>query len=283
MLALFKMKALEIILIVLIILIILIAIYIYVLRLAHELSLPSMGINQLKQKDKTKVLSIFPHPDDETVNIGGLLNQLAHDSHFEVTAVTVTPGEKGDELVKVSQKELAQIRSKEFKKALTHLGVKHTEVWDFPDGELGEYSRELRKRLENYIKEEKFDLIITYERTGLYGHGDHIVLSAIIRNIQKETGITVLYSCMPKKIKNRLNLPKRIQYGDDVIELDHLEADEPEFKLSIFTSIFAKYQAMKAYKSQNIGQGKPIWLLALLGGYEYYSDKWEKESKVGSS
>lgn len=271
------MRFSEIILIVLIILTILIILYTLILRLVHEISLPNIVINQLKQKDKTKVLSIFPHPDDETMNIGGLLNQLARDSDFDVTAVSVTPGEKGDELLKVSQAELAIIRSDEFKKALTTLGINHTEVWNFPDGQLGEYAKELRTRLENYIKEQKIDLIITYERTGLYGHGDHLVLSAIIRNIQKELGVKVLYSCMPKKIKKRLNLPKRIQYGDDVIELDHLEADEPEFKLPIFSNSYVKYKAMKTYKSQNLGQGKPIWLLALVGTYEYYSYTWEKQ------
>ncbi len=240
----------------------------------HDFSMPQIKISDLKtNKNKTKVLFVFPHPDDEVFSSGGLMRKLSKDKRFEVFVLSITQGEKGKELLKITDNELAKIRETEYYQALKKIGSKNNLMWKYGDGNLINQQEDLKNELSEYISKQQFDLVVTFERTGMYGHKDHVVLSKIINQISKELKrFRVLYSTLPKKIEDRYNPKHRIKD----LQLEQFDYNQqPEFRFFVGKSIFLKYIALRAYKSQNLSHFLPLWAKILLMPYEYYTYKYE--------
>jgi len=87
-----------------------------------------------------RILSISPHPDDESLGAGGML--WAHRSLSELHLVVLSRGEKGgalDEKIKDPaqyEAKLAETRKAEFSRTASMLGVKSCHFFDFPDGRI---------------------------------------------------------------------------------------------------------------------------------------------------
>jgi len=81
-----------------------------------------------------RVLVLAPHPDDETLGMGGSVRLLT-ESGKKVKVVILTTGEKADPNVTEKQ-EYSSTRKKEALKAFKILGVKDYEFLEFPDREL---------------------------------------------------------------------------------------------------------------------------------------------------
>lgn len=234
---------------------------------------------KLNPDKKTKILFIYPHPDDETMTSGSLMSRLVDDQRFEVYAVSVTHGEHGDEKYKLPPYELAEVRKSEFKQAMETLGVKRLDLWNFIDGNMSGQEKEIKAKVTEFITKNEIDVVVTFERLGLYGHPDHILLSKVVNEISlelKERNIKVLYSTLPDSIIKRLNLPKTLTYKDRVVQLNPENISDPEFKINGFRYILKKYMAARKYKSQNLTGGKMPLLFAILRiPYEYYTTKYE--------
>lgn len=253
-----------------------IILYIIIVRKIHDFSYPTVDLQNFKENNLKKVLFIYPHPDDETMSSGGLIHKMSKDKFFNVHVVSITKGECGDEKLKLEPKELGSVREQEFAHALKTLGVSNLEIWSFPDGSTTNHINEIRSGIKKYITKNQINLIVTYEKYGLYGHPDHVLLSEIIYSL-KNSNIKVLYSTLPSKILKHLSLPKKLTYKDRTIEMSHKVISDPEFKINITGSIIHKYLAAKKYKSQRLGSKKmPLWLMALFGNYEYYTSKYKK-------
>lgn len=259
-------------------------IYLAAISKFHNNKMPQLSkeVFSVANAEISKVLFIFPHPDDETFAAGGLINKLSKDKRFEVHVVAATYGEKGTELVDKPPQELAPIRKQEFEKAVTSLGADVHGVWDFPDGNLEAHEQNLRQKLVEYINKEQITTVITFERTGLYSHPDHIKLAEIVHEITEgEINLQAFYVSLPENIRKRLELPKQITLDGQDIPLDSLTPDEPEAKIAVFSSMLARLRAARAYKSQNVPRGlQLLGFVSVFAAYEYYSTVWDKEANA---
>jgi LmbE family N-acetylglucosaminyl deacetylase len=79
-----------------------------------------------------RVLVFAPHPDDETIGIGGTLamHVAAGDP---VAAIFLTAGTSGDPTGAIDKIEYAALREREARAAAQVIGISHLEFWGFPD------------------------------------------------------------------------------------------------------------------------------------------------------
>lgn len=244
----------------------------------HSSKVPTKTIEEfIRHKEpnkKTKVLFIFPHPDDETMATGGLVRLMSKDKRFEVILVSLTAGEEGKELlVKETPVEIARIRREEFKKAIKNLGVKIFEIWDFQDTKVSEKSEEIKKKINEYIKLNEIDSVVTYEKSGMYGHPDHVALSKFVKEISEENKtIDVIYSTLTEKLEKAISIRTRIKN----LELHDYETNvQPDFKIMVVPVFFSKLRAARAYKSQKLSHRKELWEEIFSMPFEYYTRRAE--------
>ncbi len=236
----------------------------------HQLNLPVLEIlnskSQRSNTSKTKVLVLFPHPDDETVSMGSTLAQLSSREDIELLVVSLTAGERGNSCLDLEPLVLAEIRKKEFGQAMAKLGVDNYRIWDYQDGEVENQINSLNKDMDKLLAEFPTDLIITYEKFGIYGHPDHVTLSNFISSYP--TSAKKLYITMARRMFLKVakkNLPLHMA-KDPTIVLPSLPMFRSKFSLKHF---LRKLKAMNEYRSQ----GLPNNLLAsFVLSQEYFAD-----------
>lgn len=143
--------------------------------------------------DNKTLLAICPHPDDETLPIGGLLLE-AKRAGWKTSVICLTKGGAG----KVSfQTDLAteKLRMAEFKKAVQILGVSKYYLLDFTDGSLRDSQAVVEKRLSKFLEEIKPGVVVTYDHSGATGHPDHILTSLVVHKLVEKSDkkITLLW------------------------------------------------------------------------------------------
>ncbi len=251
-------------------------VFAYGLLLALTQDFKAQGVGNSIFRNSTKItniLFVYPHPDDETMASGGLMNKLSRSPDFNVHAITLTKGEKGKELLNIEDNLLAQQRSSEYSEAVGILGVSQYELWSYPDGGVLENNDLMKKQIEEYISKNNIQTVITYERTGIYGHKDHVALSKAINEIQKENSdLKVFYSTMPVRYEKLLNFPSHIK---DLELTKTTYCETPEYRINIWSSVWNKYKAARSHKSQKLSHGYPLWLPLFLLPFEYYTTVYE--------
>lgn len=251
--------------------IVVLLVYLAILNHLHELGLPNLDLKKYCNKSNIKVLVIFPHPDDETMATGGLISKMTTHPNCMVKVVSLTCGEKGNEKVNTTVRALAEIRKNEFVQAMKVLRVNDYEICEFNDGKLNTQQKALTIKLEQLFKSYGPDLVITYEKNGLYGHPDHMILSQMVSNLikNKYKQVKILYVTLSKNIIKHIRLPYHMSQTGKVVQTS------AEFKLNICDQVFNKFRAAKVYRSQNITQGKPLIVMAAFGIFEYYTSKFD--------
>lgn len=222
-----------------------------------------------------KILVIFPHPDDEVINAGGLMKKFSQQG-IQVTLAILTKGEKGTEDGH-QENNLKQIRTEEAKKATKLLGVSTLIHEDFGDGELVKHKEDLTHYIDKLIQKTGLDLIITYDLSGLYGHEDHIVLSEIVTRLVKHKykNIHVWYPSLPKRIFSMIQLPEHMAKDPDYKR----KREYPTFRVFVGLGVINKIHAVYGYKSQiqsfrNSFPIKwiPLWYYYSMQLFEYYAE-----------
>jgi N-acetyl-1-D-myo-inositol-2-amino-2-deoxy-alpha-D-glucopyranoside deacetylase len=135
------------------------------------------------------LLLVHAHPDDEAISTGGAMLKARADGH-RVVLVTATRGEVGeiynmDEAA--TRPRLGEVRAAELEHAARILGVNRGESLDYRDsGMVGTADNENPKsfhqapldqaaaKLAAILREERPDVVVTYDADGTYGHPDHI-------------------------------------------------------------------------------------------------------------
>jgi LmbE family N-acetylglucosaminyl deacetylase len=132
------------------------------------------------------LLAIFAHPDDETFGAGGAM-ALAAAAGVPTWIVCATDGDQGGE---EGSRELdPELRRGELRCAMTALGVaapiflgygdSGMEGWAKPAGCLAlADEEEVVKRLVGVIRELRPATVVTFDPGGIYGHPDHVTISA---------------------------------------------------------------------------------------------------------
>lgn len=132
------------------------------------------------------LLAIFAHPDDETFGAGGAM-ALAAAAGVPTWIVCATDGDQGGE---AGSRELdPELRRAELRCAMAVLGVAEPiflgygdsgmEGWAKPAGCLALADEdEVVERLVAVIRELRPATILTFDPGGIYGHPDHVTISA---------------------------------------------------------------------------------------------------------
>jgi LmbE family N-acetylglucosaminyl deacetylase len=134
------------------------------------------------------LVAFHAHPDDETLLTGGTLARVAAEGH-RVVLVTATLGEAGLAAGPPGE-ALAARRHAELLAAATALGCARVETLGYLDSGLhGDFRpgtgtaerrfadvpvEEAAERLAAILRDERADILTSYDRHGGYGHPDHV-------------------------------------------------------------------------------------------------------------
>lgn len=121
------------------------------------------------------ILSVWAHPDDESLVAGGLIAAAVKNGQ-KVICVTATKGEAGQtsDEKKWPVADLAAIRARELRAALDILGVTEQHWLGYHDGACDTVSdTEAVPKLQALIEQYRPDTILTFGPDGLTGHPDH--------------------------------------------------------------------------------------------------------------
>jgi len=217
---------------------------------------------------------IFPHADDEAVTCGGFLHRLATRG-CAVTLVILTKGERGtpDATVNLSLKE---IRTREAQRVARILKISRCVQQDFGDGELQARKPELSAFLGKLIEQERPDLLVTYDLTGLYGHSDHVACSEVVTDLHMNTFQTIplWYATLSRRVLRWTTTPDNIIAATTKAE----QRTYPVHRVFIGASVFPKIKSWYAYKSQHaslkegIRRYLPVWFFLSMALFEYFAE-----------
>lgn len=223
-------------------------------------SLSTLGIVKT-----SRVLVVMPHPDDEAIFAGGLIHKLTTE-HISVRIITMTLGEQSTLRwgLKAGEK-LATVRKKELIRALRILGVTDNHIYQYPDGKLGSIGEKIQKTIRTNIQHFQPTHVITLEPDGIYGHPDHVALSAFVtQEVNKH--IQLLYIT----VSPSYTLPSAVWMAKKI----HIKPVHPDFKLKLRPSdIIAKVNSLQAHQSQ-FGSPMtklPFFLKNKLLSYEFFA------------
>ena len=205
-------------------------------------------------------MTVFPHPDDETMATGGLL-LAAKKYGWKTVVITLTHGEAGQIYLDAKGKTLNQIRHEELKKAIKILEVNTLAMGNFPDGKLKKSKAGWSKWLKKQIKRYSPSLVISYDHSGLTGHPDHISLSVELKKILSLLKLkpTLIWTTLPRHLhKPPVGHPKIMNI-----------VSKPTHILDLKWNWLKKWQAAKKHKSQNLGKEFPIPLSMILAKYHF--------------
>lgn len=135
------------------------------------------------------LLLVHAHPDDESISTGGVMRR-ARDQGHRVVLVTATRGEEGEihNMDPVaSRPRLGEIRTEELHRAGELLGVDRQVFLGYRDSGMAgtpendnpacfhqASTAEAAERLAAIMREERPEVVVTYDANGTYGHPDHV-------------------------------------------------------------------------------------------------------------
>lgn len=139
----------------------------------------------------TGLVVVSPHPDDETLGVGGLIATAgARGLPVEIVLVTAGEGSHPDSPTHSSDR-LAEIRSLEFRAAVAALDRDAaTRRLDVPDGASGEHVAEIETAVESaLVRAGSAPLLVAPWRGD--GHHDHRVAGEIAARVAERSGATL--------------------------------------------------------------------------------------------
>jgi LmbE family N-acetylglucosaminyl deacetylase len=110
-------------------------------------------------------IMIVAHPDDESL-FGG--EALTSSRGWTVVCVTNATNEQ---------------RRKEFAAAMRSVGANYTILGHFDHLESGNFSRRLEEQLKGLIEEFPYEMIVTHNARGEYGHPQHRAVHRLVRRL----------------------------------------------------------------------------------------------------
>lgn len=140
------------------------------------------------ESPRRTLLAVHAHPDDECVTTGGILARYSAEG-VRTVLVTCTRGEVGEisDSALATPDNLGEVRSQELAEALRILRVSRSVQLGYRDSGMGGttdndhpacfYRADLEEatgRLVRLIREERPQVVVTYDENGGYGHPDHV-------------------------------------------------------------------------------------------------------------
>ena len=219
------------------------------------------------------LLLVHAHPDDEAISTGGAMMKAKGEGH-RVVLVTSTLGEAGeiynmDE--KATRPRLGEVRTKELESAAKILGVDRLEFLGYRDsGMVGTPENddprsfhqasldEAAAKLASILREERPDVVVTYDADGTYGHPDHIkahlVTNAALDLVEKEgwQPRKVYYTAIPRSLMEKFmeQVPEEDR-GNDTIRIIGTPDELVTTRVDVSEFVDRKREAFAAHVTQN--------------------------------
>jgi len=234
----------------------------------NDFQVPKKSLKSFKN-----VMVIFPHPDDESLSCAGTLNLLKR-SGSSITLVVLTKGERGVEGALLTP-SLKPARTKEMINSASYIGIDNLIIEDFGDGTLASKHDQIKEYLNKIIKKTQPDLIITYDKSGLYGHPDHMIVSEITTSlaITLLTNYALWYVSRPQKFYDQFKLPTYMAENKEFLKRRQL----PTFRVRLGPyEVYAKIKSIYSHKSQHFAFTKnlpplvPLWFMVSSQIDEYF-------------
>ena len=229
--------------------------------------------------DARSVFAVFAHPDDETLASGALAEAASRDG-VHVRSVTLSRGERGYAHPPISHEaDLGLVRESELRRYGYLLGIDHQDLWDYPDGSLGDFPREpIIDRIVASIRQHKPGLVIGFDPAGGYtGHPDHKAAGALTTDaVRFASDLTYKPELGPPHRPNKLAYivaPRRMlrTFGDATLRA--VAAAQPDPDVATPVSKKLKRKGWHVHQSQHLGKayGLPAWLLYDFFDKEHYT------------
>jgi N-acetyl-1-D-myo-inositol-2-amino-2-deoxy-alpha-D-glucopyranoside deacetylase len=243
------------------------------------------------------LLLIHAHPDDEAISTGGAMMKATADGH-RVVLVTATRGEAGeihnmDE--ESTRPHLGEVRTAEMENAARILGVNRGEFLGYRDsGMVGTPENEdprsfhqapldeAAAKLAAILREERPEVVVTYDSDGTYGHPDHIkahhTTNAALDLLEKEgwRPRKLYYTAIPRSLMQKFieQLPEEARRQETGISIPGTPDELVTTRIDVGDYVDRKREAFAAHVSQNapnswfVTMADQIYRLAF--GTEYY-------------
>ena len=126
-----------------------------------------------------KLLAVFAHPDDETYLAAGTIAKYVK-AGWSADLIMATKGEAGSHgnPQNLRADALGDIHARELQTAAEYIGLRSVTYLDYKDGRLSSLPPgDIEDKLMTIFAEEKPDVVITFEPTGVTNDPDHAKVS----------------------------------------------------------------------------------------------------------
>ena len=227
------------------------------------------------------IIAFHAHPDDEVLLTGGTLARLASEGHRTVIVVACD-GVMGEAVGEGATLRLDELRASA--RVLRVARVEHLGYADsghgpvlFPDpADRARFVRapieQAAARLAEILREERADILLTYDPQGGYGHPDHVRVHHVgVRAAQLAGTSRVLQTTMPReqlvRIFNALRLIRILRrYDPQAFCTAYSPQSAITHRIDVRRFAGLKRKALACHRSQIYGGGRAARPLRLLAG-----------------
>ncbi|MFT4200577.1 PIG-L deacetylase family protein [Gordonia sp. (in: high G+C Gram-positive bacteria)] len=238
------------------------------------------------------VVVFHAHPDDEVILTGGTIARLAAEGHRVVVVVATDGKVEGPEPHPVDDAD----RIAELRASAAELGAHRVEALGYADSGHGpefypdppgrvRFARadteQAAGRLAEILRDERADVLLSYEANGGYGHRDHVKVHPVGERAAELAGTPrVLYATMPRETlmrglrrSQRLHLP--YIYGPDVVPTAYSPEATITHRIDVRPYARVKKRAALCHASQVPGAARfvPTALFRIVGGREWFVER----------
>lgn len=234
--------------------------------------------------EKSRILAIFAHPDDEAFGTGGSLAHYAA-SGQDVYLVCATRGEVGEisDPSLATPETLGQVREGELRCSAETVGIKELIFLGYRDsGMLGSPENQdarafinapaegVVRQLIEIMRRLRPQIVLTFEPNGGYGHPDHIAIHRhtvaafhAAAHIRKYTELgpswqadRLFYTAIPRSFFTDMRQQLQ-ELGEDTSEFDAFENpvltwpdEQINVVLDVSDKVEAKWEALNCHRTQ---------------------------------
>lgn len=234
------------------------------------------------------IVSFHAHPDDEALLTAGTLARAAAEGH-RVVLVTATLGEAGLAASRFGPPdELAKARMEELRRSAEAIGAARVEWLGYADSGLdgqvplpddpagpAPFARaeveQAARRLADLLREERADVLTSYDQAGGYGHPDHVQVHRVAARAAELAGTPVVLEATVDRnlLRKAVGVVARIRTLPpefDVTTFDRAYAPRAEIthRVDVRRYTDRKRASMQAHVSQATADSGDRTLAALL-------------------
>ncbi len=163
------------------------------------------------------LVCLHAHPDDEAISTGGTISRAASEGH-RIVLVLATDGDHGEVPDDLAEGEtLVDRRRAETMAAAEHLGIARVAWLGYSDSGMNGWDQndhdhsfhqapvdEAAAKLATILREEKADVLTSYDWHGTYGHPDHVKVHHVGARAADLAGVRLLEATMNRDAMARL-------------------------------------------------------------------------------